>query len=238
MTLRNEVPVDDLRCLCDPSIFAFETTADIAPLDQVIGQERAVRAITFGLEMKSAGYHIFVTGPEGTGKTTIVQEIVGKAARELPTPSDWCMVNNVKDEYRPRALALSPGQAPRFAKSLARLVNDLKIRMPKEFQADSFREKVIEIQERHDEARKTHFDRLDQAAHEKQLRVEKTPSGYQTIPMNGDEPFSEAEYDKLSDPQRRAIEKTVQKFQEDIQTVKGDQPHQPRPAEGDPQAGR
>ncbi|GAB6908700.1 Peptidase S16 lon protein LonB [Desulfosarcina cetonica] len=219
MTLRNEVPVDDLRCLCDPSIFAFETTADIASLDQVIGQERAVRAITFGLEMKSAGYHIFVTGPEGTGKTTIVQEIVGKAARELPTPSDWCMVNNVKDEYRPRALALSPGQAPRFAKSLARLVSDLKIRMPKEFQADSFREKVIEIQERHDEARKTHFDRLDQAAHAKQLRVEKTPSGYQTIPMNGDEPFSEAEYDKLSDPQRRAIEKTVQKFQEDIQTV-------------------
>jgi MoxR-like ATPase len=84
-------------------MFDFETTADIEPLDQVIGQERAVRAITFGLEMKSAGYHIFVTGPEGTGKTTIVQEIIRKAAKTLPTPPDWCMVNNFKDEYRPRA---------------------------------------------------------------------------------------------------------------------------------------
>ena len=81
MTVQNEVNLSDLRCLCDPSMFNFETTADIEPLDQVIGQERAVRAITFGLEMKSAGYHIFVTGPEGTGKTTIVQEIIHKAAK-------------------------------------------------------------------------------------------------------------------------------------------------------------
>jgi predicted ATPase with chaperone activity len=87
MTAQNEVKPSDLRCLCDPSMFDFETTADIEPLDQVIGQERAVRAITFGLEMKSAGYHIFVTGPEGTGKTTIVQEIIHKAANTLPTPS-------------------------------------------------------------------------------------------------------------------------------------------------------
>jgi DNA polymerase III delta prime subunit len=135
MTVQNEVKLSDLRCLCDPAMFAFETTADIDPLDQVIGQERAVRAISFGLEMKSAGYHIFVTGPEGTGKTTIVQEIIRKAARKMPTPPDWCMVNNFKDEYHPLALPVKPGHASRFAKSLNRLVADLKIRMPKEFQS-------------------------------------------------------------------------------------------------------
>ena len=130
MTAKNEVQPADLRCLCDPSMFDFKTTADVEPLDQVIGQERAVRAITFGLEMQSSGYHIFVTGPEGTGKTTIVQEIVRKAAITLPTPPDWVMINNFKDEYRPRALPLPPGQAARFAKSLNRLVSDLKIRLP------------------------------------------------------------------------------------------------------------
>ena len=91
MTVKNEVSISDLRCLCDPSMFDFETTADIDPLDEVIGQERAVRAITFGLEMQSAGYHIFVTGPEGTGKATIVQDIVRKAAKDLPTPPGWIM---------------------------------------------------------------------------------------------------------------------------------------------------
>ena len=221
-TTKNEVPLDELRCHCDLSMFDFETTADVAPLDQVIGQERAVRAITFGLEMKSAGYHIFVTGPEGTGKATIVQEIVRKAARNLPIPPDWCMVNNFKDEYRPRSIPISPGQAGRFAKSLNRLISDLKIRLPKEFQADSFREKVVEIQKRYGEQKKSHFDRLDQSARERQLSVERTPSGYQTIPMNGDKPYSEEEFEKLTDVEQRAIEQTVQDFQEEIQTVMRD----------------
>ena len=219
MTEKNEIKLADLRCLCDPSMFDFETTADIDPLDQVIGQERAVRAITFGLEMKSAGYHIFVTGPEGTGKTTIVQEIIRKAANALPTPPDWCMVNNFKDEYRPRALPVKSGNAARFAKSLNRLVSDLKIRLPKAFQADPFREKVIEIQKKYGQQKKAHFDSLDRSALEKHLKVEKTPSGYQTISMNGDAPYTQEEFEKLTDQEKSGIEKAVQEFQEEIQPV-------------------
>lgn len=219
MTVQNEVKLSDLRCRCDPSMFDFETTADIDPLDQVIGQERAVRAITFGLEMKSAGYHIFVTGPEGTGKTTIVQEIIRKAAKDLPTPPDWCMVNNFKDEYRPRALPVKPGHASRFAKSLNRLVTDLKIRLPKEFQTDPFREKVVGIQKRHGEQKKDQFAALDRSALEKHLMVEKTPSGYQTIPIKGDTPYTQEEFEGLTEPEKKDIGKRVQDFQEEIQAV-------------------
>ena len=219
MTVKNEVPLTDLRCLCDPSMFDFETTAEIEPLDQVIGQERAVRAITFGLEMQSSGYHIFVTGPEGTGKTTIVQEIVRKAAGKLPTPSDWIMVNNFKDEYRPRSLPLPPGQAVRFARSLNRLVSDLKIRLPKEFQADSFREKVGEIQKRYSEKKKAQFEALDKSAESKKLKLEKTPAGYQTIPLKGDQPYDQESFESLSDQERAAIEETIQAFQGDIQAA-------------------
>ena len=219
MTARNEVKLSELRCLCQPSMFNFETTADIEPLDQVIGQERAVRAITFGLEMKSAGYHIFVTGPEGTGKTTIVQELIRKAAKALPTPADWCMVNNFKDEYRPRALPVLPGQAARFAKSLNRLITDLKIRLPKEFQTDPFREKIIEIQKKYGQQIKDHFEALDRSALEKHLKLDKTPSGYQTIALNGEAPYTEEEFESLSDQERAGIEQTVQSFQEEIQTA-------------------
>jgi len=217
MTAEHEVHLTDLRCFCDPSLFEFETTADIEPLDQVIGQERAVRAINFGLEMKCRGYHIFVTGPEGTGKTTIVQEIVGKAAKALPTPPDWCMVNNFEDAYRPRPICVKTGYAARFARSLNRLVSDLKIRLPKEFEADEFREKVVEIKQRYAEQKKIQLAELDRSAQGKNLKVEKTTAGYQTIPMDGDAPFTQESFEALSDQQRAEMEATVQAFQDEIQ---------------------
>ena len=105
----------DLRGRCDPDQFTFKNTAELEPLDQVIGQERAVSAIQFGLGMKGNGYNIFVTGQEGTGKQTIVRDLISQYAAGQPVPSDWCMVNNFKDEFRPLPIRLPPGKAHVFA---------------------------------------------------------------------------------------------------------------------------
>jgi hypothetical protein len=71
MSKKYEVKTADLRCICDPRVFKFKNTSQIKPLNEVIGQKRAVQAIDFGLNMKSPGYNIFVTGLEGSGKSTI-----------------------------------------------------------------------------------------------------------------------------------------------------------------------
>ena len=75
-----KLDVSDLRCLCDPKMFKFKNTSYVEPLDEVIGQKRAVQAIEFGLNMNSPGYNIFVTGIEETGKSSIVSNFVGKHA--------------------------------------------------------------------------------------------------------------------------------------------------------------
>ena len=62
MLKQNELKPNDLRCPCDPAQFTFESTLEVSPLENVIGQKRAVRSIAFGLEMKSPGYNIFITG--------------------------------------------------------------------------------------------------------------------------------------------------------------------------------
>ena len=100
------IKFSDLRSICDPKMFTFKNTAEVNPLDKVIGQERAVQAIEFGLNIKSPGYNMFVTGIEGTGKSTIIRDIVTQHAKNLPSPVDWCMVNNFKDEYHPKAISV------------------------------------------------------------------------------------------------------------------------------------
>ncbi|HET6462079.1 MAG TPA: hypothetical protein VFG29_14955, partial [Syntrophales bacterium] len=73
-----EVPVDKLRWQCDPAIFDFHCTKDIAPLREFIGQDRAIRAIEFGLSMNHDGYNIFVAGLTGTGKTSMVKTYIDR----------------------------------------------------------------------------------------------------------------------------------------------------------------
>jgi len=94
MTTINPLPAQQLCRRCDPSQFDFETTADLEDLREILGQERAVNAILFGIGIRRMGYNLFALGPSGTGKrSTIGQFLEQQAATEM-TPSDWCYVNN------------------------------------------------------------------------------------------------------------------------------------------------
>jgi hypothetical protein len=151
MTEDFELTPAELRCLCDPAQFDFNDTSQIEPLDVVIGQQRAVQAIDFGLGMRSPGYNIFVTGYEGTGKTTIVEDIVQRTAAGLKTACDWCMVNNFKDEFRPRAISLPSGQALKLAKQMENFIEIMKARLPREFEDKPYQNQQAGIRARFEE---------------------------------------------------------------------------------------
>jgi len=101
----------DLRKVCNPDSFKFETTADLLPLKGIIGQDRAVRALEFGLNVDRQGYNIYLAGAMGTGKTTLARELLQKKALKEPRPSDWCYVYNFENPDNPIALELPAGQA-------------------------------------------------------------------------------------------------------------------------------
>jgi len=216
MAAKYELPQEDLRCSCDPTIFEFEDTSEIEPLDEVIGQERAVQAIRFGLDMKSPGYNIYVTGQEGTGKSTIVNDIVQLKASELDAPGDWCMVNNFKDVYRPKAIRLPAGEGIRFARRMNRFIEDMKIRLPKEFEGKSYQDDLAEIKNRLSAEKQDHFEQLSQVAKGKNLMIHRSTSGYQTIPADGDKPMPPEEFAKLPKEKQKTIEADAKALQTEI----------------------
>src|SRR5512140_3303306 len=109
-----ELPVSELRHETDPASFPFETTADLSPAAEVIGQTRAVHAVEFGLSIRNHGYNIFVAGVPGTGRNSIIKSIVKRIAAGSPAPDDWCYINNFKDADRPLAVRLPPGKGREF----------------------------------------------------------------------------------------------------------------------------
>ena len=161
MSTKFELKSPELRSVCDPKTFRFKDTSEIEPLDKVIGQERAVQAIDFGLNMKSPGYNIFITGLEGTGKSTIAKDIITRHAKDLPTPNDWYMINNFKDAFRPKAICVPSGKANPFKKQMNKLIDDLKKRLPEAFENESYQEKQAEIQKKYGEKQRKFFKKLE-----------------------------------------------------------------------------
>ena len=217
MSKKYEVKAADLRCVCDPKIFKFKNTREIKPLDGVIGQKRAVQAIEFGLNMKSAGYNIFVTGVEGTGKSTIVRELVSKHARTLPRPDDWCLVNNFKDHFRPKAIAVPSGKAVQFSKKMTKFVEDLKKDLPKAFESEGYLKRLSGIKARYSDKQNRLFQKIDKFATRHNLQIQKSEQEIETVPVVDGVPLTAEDYSKLPNDKRIAIEASIRRVQEQIE---------------------
>ena len=123
----------DLRKTVDPDALGFKTTADLEPAQGLIGQDRAFKAIDFGLSMKAHGFNIFVLGPAASGKSTAVRAHVSKVAADSPQPDDWVYVNRFDDPRRPRALALPAGRSRAFSEGVNAALRELLATLPSAF---------------------------------------------------------------------------------------------------------
>ncbi|MEJ2155380.1 MAG: ATP-binding protein [Desulfobacteraceae bacterium] len=209
----------ELRRICDPAVFNFKSTAEVDPLDDVIGQERAVRAIHLGLNMKQPGYNIFIAGQEGNGKRTIAHDIVSRHARQQPAPDDWCMVNNFDDAFRPKAICVPTGKATQFSKSMARLIRWLQIKLPREFSTDAFKEKAQRCNDQLKTEEKKLTDQLEEQAAAHNIHMAKTAEGIRPVPLADGKPMTHEQFGALSSEQQAAINQALETLDAEMEEV-------------------
>lgn len=160
-----------LRRKCDPSAFNFQTTDDLKPIDNLIGQERALDAIRFGSEINRPGYNIFALGPQGTRRHAAVLFYLERQAETQPAPDDWIYVHNFASMHQPQAIRLPPGTAVRFREAMDELVADLRNAIPAQFQSAEYRQRRRAIDEEFQEARDATFEDLRSKAEAQDVTV-------------------------------------------------------------------
>jgi len=133
-----ELKPDDLKWTCDTKVFDFENTEKIKPIEGIVGQERALKALRIGVDLKSPGYNIFITGLSGTGKFTTIKMMLESITPDCSHLSDYAYVNNFKDEDRPTLLRFPAGQATKFKKDLSRTIKFLQEKIPQLLLTDPF----------------------------------------------------------------------------------------------------
>ncbi len=210
LNARSLVPEIDLRGL------TFKDTSELSVASLPLGQERAIRSLQFGLEMDSSGFNIFVSGAPGTGRTTWVKEIVQNEAKVRAVPQDLCFVNNFKDPSQPHYLFLRPGLAIELRDQMAKMVEDLKIAIPRIFESSEYIETKSKLIEEREELRSKMFGELGGKAKERGIELRVGQMGISMTPMRGGAPLSDEEIDALPETDREKIFQKLKDFQRTI----------------------
>jgi ATP-dependent Lon protease len=133
-----ELSVADLRWTCSAETIGVHGTNDVKPLTDILGQDRAMRALKVGLEVHHPGYNIFVTGAAGTGRTSAIKATLHTFESRRVTLSDICYVHNFHDPDTPRMIGLTAGAGSAFKKDMAAFLADLKKSIPAVFESKRY----------------------------------------------------------------------------------------------------
>jgi ATP-dependent Lon protease len=161
------VPVEKLRWRLDPATLPFETTDDLKPLEEIIGQRRGVEAFRFGMGMRQAGYNVFVTGAPGSGRMSTVRRLLEEMSKEKGNaPDDLCYVNNFKNSEAPILISLKAGEGQRFKKDVHGFVDTLKKEIPQLFESQEYLNRKKQVMEEYENSGKQFFKDLEKKVRE------------------------------------------------------------------------
>jgi lon-related putative ATP-dependent protease len=212
-----KLSIEQLRHRFDSAQFDFKSTEDLAVYEGIIGQERALRAISFGINISSQGYHMYALGPVGTGKKTIIRKYLKTNAETKPVPDDWLYVNNFSDSDTPKALRLPAGKGRDFKDDLDQLVEELQTEVPKAFESDEYQKERQESKEFFNQRSKELFRKLEENVKKAGFRLLHEPETISIVAMIDGESLTPQKMEELDDVTLQEIEKHRKELKEELQ---------------------
>jgi len=213
------LPAKHLYRRCDLGELAFTTVEELPDPPGLVGQDRAVEAVQFSIGIRRKGFNLFALGPSGTGKHTLVRELLERQAASEPTPADWCYVNNFDDPHKPRRLTLPAGRGQTLRDAMEHLVTELRIALPAAFERDEYRARrdVLDqqLKKRHEAA----FGDLQQRAELKNIALIRTPMGLALVPTRNGEAIAPEAFSQLPEAERTRIKGDIEAFQTELEAI-------------------
>ncbi len=214
---RLRVPDDALRRSSDVATLKFERSDEIGAGDTNLGQDRAVDALRFGIQIEQEGYNVFVLGPPGSHRHGLATELAEERASLLDAPDDWCYVHNFNDPETPRALSLPAGQGGTFRDDMSELIEEMRLAIPAAFEGDDYRNQLKAIEGATQEAVEEGWTRLEKRAADEGIGLLHTPTGFVLAPIRDGKVLDDADFAKLPEKEQRSIQASIEQLHEHVQ---------------------
>jgi len=213
-----EVSTDELRTLCDLQAEGFETSADFPPEARRLGQQRAIDAIRFGLQIRDDGHNVFVLGPTGSNRHRLAEELAKECASSESPPGDWCYVNNFADPERPHNLHFPPGRGKDFRNDMLDLVEDLRAAIPAAFESDEYRAQMKAVEDELQKEVEARWKSFENHAKSENITILQTPTGYVLAPVSHGKVIDEKAFSKRPAAERKAAQEAIDHLGEELQS--------------------
>ena len=203
----------------DLAQLTFATTADLEPIEDMIGQDRAAQAIRFGTRIERPGFNLFVIGPPGAAMQQAVQGVLKIQARAEPSPKDWVYVNNFVNTDKPIAIELPPGRAAQFRDAVHELIDDFGTAIPAVFQSEDYQTRRSAIDEEIRKKQSETFAALSAKASQKDIAIVRTPFGFALAPTEEDKVVPPEVFSAWPEARRSEVQATMRELEKELEHV-------------------
>ena len=210
------LPVEQFRNVYDPRVAECTSTDKLKPTDEIIGQERAQKALHFGLEIQERGFNVYVAGIPGTGRKTAVQQFVDKIAKTKPKAGDWVYVNNFSNQYEPIAIQLPAGKGKEFKHDMSSFVDEARRALPKAFESEDYVTRRQQSIGNIEKEKAKIIGQINENAERMGFTIQMSPTGLIIIPVINGKPLSEEEFNALSEEDREEIRQRREKLDQEL----------------------
>lgn len=214
-----KLSAEQLRRTYDPAQFDFGSTEELPVYEHIIGQERALRAISFGINIKSHGYHMYAMGPAGTGKKTIVSKFLKIAAETKSVPDDWLYVSNFNDSDNPKTIRLPAGKGRELRDDLDHLAGELRTEVPKAFESNEYQREWQDSKERFEQRSQKIFDKLEKKVNKAGFQMLQQPDAISIVALFKGEPLTTDKLEELDEKTRRKFEENQKALEVEIRNT-------------------
>ena len=216
MREKNELSYRDLKMVCNQNMFNFETTGELEPINDGIGQERGIKALQFGINVDVKGYNIYMEGPSGVGKTMYAKNYLDSIASKKKVPCDWCYIYNFQNPNEPIAVSLPAGQGKEFKESMDGFIKEVKKDIKKTFNAEDFEKEKALIKKEFEAKREIVMAKLNEQSQKYGFQVKSAQNGIYMMPMIDGKVVPEEEFEKLDEAIKQEYEEKSLIVQEQI----------------------
>ncbi len=212
MTQSIKLPVEALKRHIDPAQLPLADSS--SPSGHLLGQQRAQKALEFGVAMKNPGYNIFVMGMPGTGRLSMVTGYLSDLAQQHETPASFAYVDNFDNPREPIAVQMSPGQGQEFAKDIEQLIDNLLATFPSAFESPAYQQKKAVLERRFNQQYNSAIDLVDKKAEAMNVALYRDSETITFLPVRDNKALDEDQFTMLPQSEREAFHKHTEELED------------------------